>query len=223
MDMKKSVERVKHTIDCAAKISGRTSSDIMLVAASKYAQADMIKQAYDLGLRNFGENRVQEFSKKIPVLPSDINWHMIGRLQKNKVKYLIGNIALLHSLSDKDVAEEIRRLAQPKGVVVDCLIQLNIAREDSKSGIYEEDLEGFLDYLAPIDQVRVCGFMTMTPFDAGMDERRRIFSKTKKLSEDISQKRGLKLQFLSMGMSDDYEVAIEEGANIVRVGSAIFR
>ncbi len=221
MDVKSKIQSVLERISNSAVASGRDPREISLVAVTKYVDTELMLAAADFGIKDFGENKVQEITKKQPIMGEDINWHMIGRLQKNKVKYLIGNIKLLHSLCEIDVAKEIERLCSRDDAVLECLIQLNVAKEDSKSGVYEEDLDAFIESLHPLKSVKIRGFMTMTPLGASPKECASIFARTNDIFERY--KHELKLQYLSMGMSDDFDIAVREGANIVRVGSAIFR
>ncbi len=221
MDVKTKIENVLERISNSAASSGRKADDVSLVAVTKYVDSELMLEAAEFGIKDFGENRVQELTRKKPLMPVDIDWHMIGRLQKNKVKYLIGNIKLLHSLCEIEVAKEIERLASREDAVIDCLIQLNIAKEDSKSGVYEEDLDAFIESLYQLKSVKIRGFMTMTPLGASENECAKIYSKTNEIF--MRYQNELKLQYLSMGMSDDFDIAVREGANIVRVGSAIFR
>lgn len=207
---------------CNAK--GLNADDVTLIAVSKTKSVEMIQELYEVGCRNFGENKVQELVDKYEILPKDICWHMIGHLQRNKVKYIVDKVTLIHSVDSFRLAETIEKEAAKKNCVVDILIEVNMAKEESKYGIYPEDLEEFLGKINSFSHIRVKGLMTVAPNVKNSEENREIFTKMKKLSVDITEKNidNITMSILSMGMSNDYTIAIEEGANMVRVGTSIF-
>ena len=222
MGLAENIAKVRENIASAAQRAGRKQEEISLVAVSKTVDADMVEAAYREGLRCFGENRVQEFLKKSEVLPKDIEWNLIGQLQTNKVKYIINNgVALLHSLDRLSLAQELQKECLKKNAYLDVLIELNIAKEESKSGLYLEQVDVFLDQIADFDRIRLKGFMTVAPYTDDRMYLRKIFAQAKALY-DAKKKEFPGFQYLSMGMSNDYEDAILEGSNRVRVGTAIF-
>jgi len=223
MNLAENIRVVKERIDRAAIKSGRSSSEIMLVAVSKTVDIDIISQAYELGLRNFGENRVQELKLKQQKL-SDADWHMIGRLQTNKVKDVVGNLKLIHSMDRWNLAEELNRRGKHLGLEVAVLLQVNVSGEKQKAGICPADVDQFLKSAGELKYLNIQGFMTMAPLVENPEEVRPIFRELFELKKHLSKNvyHNVQLQYLSMGMSQDYEIAIEEGANIVRVGTAIF-
>ncbi len=195
-----------------------------LIAVSKTKPIGDIKRVYDCGIRDFGENKVQEILEKYEALPTDIRWHMIGHLQRNKVKYIIDKVALIHSVDSLRLAEEINKEAAKKGIIMPILIEINIAGEESKYGVSPRDCEKLLRQISPLGSVRVKGLMTVAPYVENGEENRRYFKAMKELSVDIRKKNidNISMEFLSMGMTGDYQVAIEEGADYVRVGTGIF-
>ena len=184
----------------------------------------MLMEAYEHGCREFGENKVQELIDKYEVMPKDIKWHMIGHLQRNKVKYVVGKAALIHSVDSLKLAEEISREAVKKQVEVSILIEVNIAGEDTKFGVTAEDAEQLVRDAASLPGIQIKGLMTIAPFTMNPEENRQYFAMLKQLSVDINQKNidNVNMNVLSMGMTGDYMVAIEEGASYVRVGTGIF-
>ncbi len=214
---------VRDKIRRAALKSQRDYNDIKLIAVSKTRSINEIDLAKELGIKDFGENRVQELEEKIALRPS-YNWHMIGSLQSNKVKYIFDKVALIHSLDRKSLAKELEKRAIQNEIEVKALVQVNISGEDSKSGISPENVFNFFEYLEKKPHINVIGLMTMAPYTQDEKILREVFSGLRKLklklNEDFYNENRLK--HLSMGMSNDYEIAIEEGATIVRIGSAIF-
>ena len=207
---------------CARK-SGRTKDDIVLVAVSKTVSAEMVVQAEKAGIRNFGENRVQEYLKKREVIGDSVIWHIIGSLQCNKAKYIVPGVALLHSLDRLEVALEIERQCQNKGTTLDTLVQVNIAKEPTKAGVVEEELERFLEQLSAMRSVHVKGLMAIPPAACYADDNRRYFARMKMLYDRFEHMiPDHPFTILSMGMSDDFEAAILEGSNMVRIGTAVF-
>ena len=181
-------------------------------------------EAYESGVRDFGENKVQELLRKREELPKDIRWHMIGHLQTNKVRQLLGNTVLIHSIDSIRLADTIDTEARKKGIHVDGLLEINIAKEASKYGFLEEELDEILPIFARYKNLHIKGLMTIAPNVEKSEENRKNFKKIKKISVDIIEKNydNIEVEFLSMGMSGDYTVALEEGANLVRVGTGIF-
>ena len=223
--LKENLEQVEQNIERACKKAGRARSEVTLIAVSKTKPVEMIQEIYDAGCRDFGENKVQELCEKIEQLPNDIKWHMIGHLQRNKVKYIIDNhVSLIHSVDSYRLAEEINIQAKKKNVIVPILVEVNIAMEESKFGISPEDAIALVEQIAELKNVKIEGLMTIAPYVVDAEENRLYFRKIKQLSVDIGNKNidNVSMEILSMGMTGDYMVAIEEGATMVRVGTGIF-
>ena len=222
--LRENLELVENNILEACRRSGRDRSEVTLIAVSKTKPVSMLREAYDLGIRTFGENKVQELTDKYEVLPHDIEWHLIGHLQRNKVKYIIDKAALIHSVDSLRLAETIEKEAAKHQTTANILIEVNVAREESKFGIFPEDLEALVDEIAKLPHIQVDGLMTIAPFVPDPEENRPVFRELRKLSVDISAKKvdNVNMSVLSMGMTNDYQVAIEEGATMVRVGTGIF-
>ena len=215
---------VEEKIQNACKRSGRKREDVTLIAVSKTKPAAMIQEAYDAGIRVFGENKVQELTEKYDELPSDIQWHMIGHLQRNKVKYIVDKAALIHSVDSLRLLETIDREAAKRQVTAKVLLEVNMAKEDTKFGLMPEEVVEFIDKVPEFKNVSVEGLMTIAPNTDDPEKNRQFFSALRKLSVDIADKNidNIHMGVLSMGMTNDYEVAIEEGATMVRVGTGIF-
>lgn len=222
--IKENLNTVETKIAAACARAGRERADVTLIAVSKTKPVEMLTEAYDTGVRDFGENKVQEMCDKIPKLPADIRWHMIGHLQRNKVKYIIDQAALIHSVDTYRLAEEINIQAKKRGIVVPILVEVNIAGERSKFGASTEDAMLLVEEIAALENLRIKGLMTIAPYVVDAEENRPYFRKIKQLSVDITNKNidNVSMEVLSMGMTGDYEVAIEEGATMVRVGTGIF-
>lgn len=218
------LKKVEDNILAACVRSNRKREDVTLIAVSKTKPVEMLETIYDEGVRNFGENKVQEMCQKIEVLPKDIKWHMIGHLQTNKVKYIVGQTELIHSVDSYRLAEEIQRQAEKKDVHVDILIEVNIAEENSKFGIFKEETIELIKKISKLDRVHIRGLMTIAPFVENPEDNRIHFKAIRDLSVDINLQNidNVRMDVLSMGMTGDYEVAIEEGATLVRVGTGIF-
>ena len=184
----------------------------------------MLQEAYEAGVRDFGENKVQELMEKIPEMPGDVRWHMIGHLQRNKVKYIVGKVFLIHSVDSLRLAEEISREACRQNTDVNILLEVNVAEEESKFGITLEETEELVRKASELPGIHVCGLMTIAPFVENAEDNRQYFRKLKQLSVDIGRKNidNVSMNVLSMGMTGDYPVAVEEGATCVRVGTGIF-
>lgn len=215
---------VEQSIYNSCQKAEREQQEVTLIAVSKTKPVSDLKEAYEAGARDFGENKVQELLEKIPELPSDIRWHVIGHLQRNKVKYIVDKVALIHSVDSLRLAEEISQEAQKKGIGVDILIEVNIAGEESKFGVSPEETPSLVERIAQLPSIQIRGLMTIAPFAEDPEENRIFFRKLKKLSVDIEKKNidNVNMSVLSMGMTGDYSVAVEEGATLVRVGTGIF-
>ena len=215
---------VQSKIELAAKRVNRDPSEITLIAVSKTKPAEMISDVYNCGIREFGENKVQEITAKSEILPNDINWHMIGHLQRNKVKQVIDKTVLIHSVDSIRLAEAISKEAVAKNITVSILLEVNVAEEDTKFGFSLEETPLVLEQIAALPGLFVRGLMTSAPFVDNPEENRKYFKQLKDLCVDLIGKNidNTSMDFLSMGMTNDYEVAIEEGATHVRVGTAIF-
>lgn len=222
--IKENLATVEQNITEACKRAGRAREEVTLIAVSKTKPVSMLQEVYDTGIRNFGENKVQELCDKIDELPSDTKWHMIGHLQRNKVKYIIDRVALIHSVDTYRLAEEINIQAKKKNIVVPILVEVNIAGEESKFGTSAEDALLLVEEISQLENIRIKGLMTIAPYVVDSEENRLYFRKIKQLSVDIANKNihNVSMEILSMGMTGDYTVAIEEGATMVRVGTGIF-
>ena len=218
------IENIRKNIDAACKRSGRDSKDVLLLAVSKTVDVDRIKIAVDCGLNSLGENRVQEIMEKYEPMGENVKWHLIGHLQTNKVKYIIDKVELIHSVESIKLAEEINKQAKKHNLVMDVLVEVNMADEESKFGVKPEETESFIRELALMDNIRVRGLMTVAPNVENGEENRVYFRNMKQLLVDINAKNinNINMDILSMGMTGDYETAVEEGATIVRVGTGIF-
>lgn len=222
--LKENLADVEAKIVKACENSGRQRGDVTLIAVSKTKPVETLKDAYDLGVRVFGENKVQELTDKYEALPKDIQWHMIGHLQRNKVKYIIDKVALIHSVDSIRLAETIEKEAAKHNITANILIEVNVAKEESKFGLMPEELDEFIDKIKDFKHIQVKGLMTIAPFVENPETNREIFRSLRKLSVDISNKNvdNVNVSILSMGMTNDYTVAVEEGATMVRVGTGIF-
>ncbi len=218
------IKTVKENIKAACERAGRSPSEVTLIAVSKTKPNELVMEAYNAGIRTFGENYVQELVEKIETLPDDIEWHMIGHLQRNKVKYVVGQAALIHSVDTYRLAEEINIQAKKKGICMPVLIEVNIAGEASKFGVRPEDTLQLVKDISTLENVKIQGLMTVAPYVEDPEENRGCFRKIKDLSVDIAAQNidNVSMNILSMGMTGDYMVAIEEGATMVRVGTGIF-
>jgi len=217
----KSIE--KNILKLSNKVN-RKSEEITLIAVSKTKPIEMIKQLYDLGIKDFGENKVQEILEKYSNLPKDIKWHMIGHLQTNKVKDIIDKVYLIHSVDTVHLAEVIDKEAFKKAIIIDILIQVNVAQENSKFGFSNDDVMTAIEIISKFPHIRIKGLMTIAPYVENSEDNREIFSKLRDLAIEIKQKNiyNVDMEILSMGMTNDYMIAIEEGATMIRVGTGIF-
>lgn len=222
--LKENLANVEKNIEQACKNAGRSRDEVTLIAVSKTKPVEMLQEIYDENIRDFGENKVQELCSKMEQLPSDISWHMIGHLQRNKVKYIVGKVELIHSVDTYRLAEEINIQAKKQNVIVPILVEVNIAHEESKFGISAEDTILLVEEISKLENIRIKGLMTIAPYVENPEDNRLYFRKIKQLSVDITNKNidNVFMEILSMGMTGDYMVAIEEGATMVRVGTGIF-
>ena len=222
--LKENLANVEKNIEQACKNAGRSRDEVTLIAVSKTKPVEMLQEIYDENIRDFGENKVQELCSKMEQLPSDIRWHMIGHLQRNKVKYIVGKVELIHSVDTYRLAEEINIQAKKQIVIVPILVEVNIAHEESKFGISAEDAILLVEEISKLENIRIKGLMTIAPYVENPEDNRLYFRKIKQLSVDITNKNidNVFMEILSMGMTGDYMVAIEEGATMVRVGTGIF-
>ena len=222
--LKDNLREVENNIQAACERAGRNRDEVTLVAVSKTKPVSMLEEIYAENIRHFGENKVQELSEKFETMPKDIKWHMIGHLQRNKVKAVIDKATLIHSVDSIRLAETIEQEAAKKDIIVDILIEVNVAEEDSKFGLKVDEVISMVETISTFPHVRIKGLMTIAPFVVDPEENRPVFAQLRKLSVDIANKNidNVSVEILSMGMTNDYQVAIEEGATIVRVGTAIF-
>ena len=220
----RNLQQVNTNIERACAAAGRTPNEVTLVAVSKTKPVSMLQEAYDAGARVFGENKVQEIMDKYDQLPSDIQWHMIGHLQRNKVKYIIDKVAMIHSVDSLRLAQTIEQEAAKKNLVMPVLLEVNVAEEDTKFGLKVDEVLPLLEEISSFSHIQVKGLMTIAPFVENPEENRKVFRTLKKLSVDIGAKNinNVTMSVLSMGMTGDYQVAIEEGSTMVRVGTGIF-
>ena len=218
------IKSVSERIQEACKKSGRNPEEVTLISVSKTKPLEMLKEAYAAGSRDFGENKVQELCDKIPEMPEDVRWHMIGHLQTNKIKYIIGRTALIHSVDTLHLAEAIEKEATKREITADILVEVNVAGEDSKFGTSDmEANKELIRRISELQHLRLCGLMTIAPYTDDPETNRPYFRTLRELLYS-DEMRGFfpERPVLSMGMSGDYEIAVEEGATHVRVGTGIF-
>lgn len=222
--IRENYENIMSRVREAAKRSGRDPGEIKVIAVSKTVTAERVKTAFDAGLTDFGENRVQELCEKTDKLDIGCNWHLIGHLQTNKVKYIADRVGMIHSLDSLELAGEIQKRAQKAGRRMDVLVQVNVAGEESKFGIKPEETLNFVKAAAKMENIRIKGLMTIAPMAENPENIRWVFANLRKLLIDIRKENidNIDMDYLSMGMSNDFEVAIEEGSNMVRIGTALF-
>ena len=222
--IQENIKKVEQVIDESCKKAGRTRGEVTLIAVSKTKPVEMLQEAYDYGCRDFGENKVQELVDKYEVMPKDIRWHMIGHLQRNKVKYIVDKVYLIHSVDSLKLAEEISKEAVKKNVIVNILIEVNVAEEESKFGVSCKETLDLVRKISILPNVCIKGLMTIAPFVENGEENRIYFSKLKELAVDIEHENvdNISMEILSMGMTGDYPIALSEGATYVRVGTGIF-
>lgn len=218
------LQNVEERIQAACARANRDRNEVTLIAVSKTKPVSMLEEVYAEGIRCFGENKVQELTEKHDKLPSDVKWHMIGHLQRNKVKYIVDKVDLIHSVDSVRLAETIEQEAVKKDVIVPVLVEVNVAEEDSKFGLKVNEVLSIIEEISKFPHIRIKGLMTIAPYVENPEENRPIFARLRKLSVDIAEKNidNVSVEILSMGMTNDYEIAIEEGATMVRVGTGIF-
>ena len=233
VNVAENLKTVEKNIEAACERAGRKRSEVTLIAVSKTKPNDLIMEAYNAGIRDFGENKVQELTRKMGELPDDINWHMIGHLQRNKVKYIAGKVKLIHSVDSLALAEEISRQCVKNNVTQDILIEVNIGEEESKFGVEYDKVTELVYKIIGLPNISVKGLMCVAPNVDNSEENRNYFKKMLKKVVDINQNTLLNIDcgkseydfhvnILSCGMTNDYEVAIEEGSTMIRVGTGIF-
>ena len=224
MTIESSIQNVRRSIHETAVNANRDPGSIQLVIVTKTISPEKILKAYRTGEKDFGENRVQEWREKKDALPGDIRWHLIGHLQTNKVKYVIGQIALIHSLDRFELADEIEKQARFKGIAeVPCLVQVNMSGEESKSGLDPAHIVDFVRQMPLRSSIKIRGLMSIGPLTEDEGRIRECFRKARKLQGDLKKEFSqYGWDILSMGMSADYRIAIEEGANMLRIGSLVF-
>ena len=222
--IQENIKLVEENIKKACEKVGRDVHEVTLIAVSKTKPYTAIEEALPTGVKDYGENKVQELCDKYEILPKDIKWHMIGHLQRNKVKYLVGKASLIHSVDSIRLAEQIEKEYAKADEIANILIEVNMAQEESKFGITSEETEQLVREIAKFPHIRIKGLMTIAPYTDNPESNRVYFRNMKKLSVDIENKNidNVSMSVLSMGMTGDYQVAVEEGATLVRVGTGIF-
>lgn len=222
--IQENLREVKDKIASAAIKSGRQPEEITLIAVTKTLPVDVINAAIGFGVADIGENKVQEVTDKYEQIIGGPKWHLIGHLQTNKVKYIIDKVSMIHSVDSFRLAEEISKRAEKAGLIMDILVQVNVAEEETKFGLSVEEVEGLVEEIATLPGIRVKGLMTIAPFIEEEYELRKYFSQMKEIFETLKKTMYNKadMTYLSMGMTNDYELAIEEGANMVRIGTGLF-
>ena len=225
MSIAENIRVLTAEIESAALNCGRKTDEIRLIAVSKTVGVEQVREAIACGIEDFGENRVQELMEKYNAIEKMVKWHQIGRLQTNKVKYLIGKNILIHSVDRIELALEISRLSVKAGVDTEILVEVNVSGEESKAGVATKEVDAFLDEIAEMKGIIVSGLMTIAPNIDDLGEIRKVFRILNELYIDITNKRtdnNIQMKFLSMGMSHDFRIAVEEGSNMIRIGTAIF-
>lgn len=217
------IERINKEIILICGKVGRDPKEIRLIAVTKTVDSDKVNEAILNGVTDIGENRVQEIMDKYRQV-KNASWHMIGHLQTNKVKYIIDKVKLIHSLDRINLANEINNRAKQHGLVMDTLVQVNVALEDTKFGLRCDEVHDFIRQVMVLENIKICGLMTIAPYEVNPEDVRMYFKELKCLFEDIKSRNysGVEMKYLSMGMTNDFKIAIEEGANMIRIGTAIF-
>ncbi len=218
------LNEVQNRMNSAAERAGRNPEDVLLIAVSKTKPVELMMEAYNAGIRDFGENKVQEILRKAPEMPEDVRWHMIGHLQKNKVRQVIGKAVMIHSVDSVELAEKIEKEAEKQDLQVDILLEVNVAGEETKFGFAPEEVEDAARAISAFPRVHIRGLMTSAPDTERPEDNRKFFRKLSDLSVDMKSKNfdNIYMSALSMGMTNDFEVAVEEGATMIRVGTAVF-
>lgn len=224
MKISDNLNNVMDRINEAAYRCGRTAEDIQIVAVTKNVDSNTIMNAINLGIKNIGENRVQELKTKYELIRQPVKWHFIGTLQSNKVKYIVDKVDLIHSLDRLSLAEELNKRGKKIDREIPVLVQVNVSKESTKSGVFEEDLFLFMDKIARFEYIKIKGLMTIAPYTSNEESVRPYFSRLRELFEEAKEQKyaNADIQYLSMGMTNDFEIAIEEGSNMLRLGRAIF-
>ena len=219
-----SLKEVEKKVEEACKRAGRERSEVTLIAVGKTKPVEMLQEIYDTGVRDFGENKVQEMMDKYEVMPKDIHWHMLGHLQRNKVKQVLPHAVLIHSVDSLRLAEQIDQEAEKLGITAKILLEVNVAKEESKFGMMPEEVPEMVEQISLLPHLQIEGLMTIAPFVDDPEKNRPVFQKLYQLSVDIKKKNidNVNMSVLSMGMTGDYQVAVEEGATMIRVGTGIF-
>ena len=215
---------VREKIEVACKKANRSIDEVTLIAVTKTIDESIVNESIKMGITDIGENKVQEIQRKFDNITPGVKWHLIGHLQRNKVKYIIDKVAMIHSVDSLRLAEEINKRAEGIGIVMDILIQLNISNEETKFGIDIEALKEMLNEMKDMKHIRIKGLMTMAPYYDNPEEARWIFRKMKDIFEELkyNEFNNVSMEYLSMGMTNDYDIAIEEGASLVRIGTGIY-
>ena len=219
------VLQAKFNIEKALSGTGRAIDDITIIGVTKTVDIDIAEMLLDCGINNFGENRVQEFIRKYDAIGDKAVWHLIGHLQKNKIKYIVGKTKLIHSVDSIELLEEISKHSIKESINTNVLVQVNVSGEESKFGIKKEYLKEFCEKGRKLPNISINGIMTMAPFTEDKDYIKRVMDDANKVFLDIQGENGdnMNIKYLSMGMSNDYEIALQSGANILRIGTALFR
>ncbi len=223
--IKNNIKNIDHKIDNACKSSSRNKKEVTLIAVTKTVDIDAVNEAIEAGITDVGENKPQELARKFEVIGHKVNWHLIGSLQTNKVKYIIDKVYMIHSIDRLSLCDEIQKRAEKIEKIINCLVQVNISKEESKHGIYEEEAIEFIKNISKnYPNIRIQGLMTMAPNTEDKELIQSVFKKLKELSIKIKNENinNVSMDKLSMGMSNDFELAIKEGATYVRVGTSIF-
>jgi PLP dependent protein len=223
-DIQVNIADIKEEIKQICQNCGRSPDDVTLVVVTKTVDPERINYAVDSGVSNLGENKVQEIMDKYEAVSKNIKWHLIGHLQTNKVKYIIDKVELIHSVDSVKLAEEISKRAEKYDITKDVLVQINVAKEESKFGIDLDEAVNFVKSISVFDNIRIKGLMTIAPYSENPEGVRLVFRQLKEKFDELSQMSlpNTEMKYLSMGMSNDYQIAIEEGANMIRIGTAIF-
>lgn len=224
MNLEQNIISIKEKIRTAAERAKRKPDDIHLVAVTKNVSSEIIQKAMDMGINILGENRVQEAKSKIDKVEGKVDWHMIGHLQTNKVKDAVELFSMIHSLDSVKLAREIDKRARRIEKVMDVLVQVNIGKEETKFGVKPECVADFISEIAPLPNIKIRGLMAMAPYSKNPENSRKYFNRMKKIYDNIknSKLENVSMEYLSMGMTGDFQVAIEEGSNMVRIGTGIF-
>lgn len=223
-DIQVNIADIKEEIKQICQSCDRNPEDITLIVVTKTVDPERINYAVDCGVSNLGENKVQEIMDKYETVSKNIKWHLIGHLQTNKVKYIIDKVELIHSVDSVKLAEEISKRAEKYDITKDVLVQINVAEEETKFGIELEEAVNFVKSISEFDNIRIKGLMTIAPYSDNPEGVRLVFRKLREKFDELSQMNlpNTEMKYLSMGMSNDYHIAIEEGANMIRIGTAIF-